>query len=250
MKKTIIFLVLSAAVFLFVADKSHAQSCGDNAMCISADSACSGQEIMNSCEAGMKCCQYSNLTVPGGSGNTPSVPQTGGNQSSGFANPIGETTIEGVLGRIMNYLKSIAGALAVLFIIVGGVMYMISGGNKEMAERAKKTVLYALVGLVIVLVAPTLYQEIKTLLGGGGMQSISALTLQQIVTNTLRLLLSIAGFLVIIIMIIGAIWMFSAGGDEDRYETGKKTVTHAIIGIIIIVAALIIVNQIKILLGG
>lgn len=256
MKKTIIFLALSTIVLLFVAGKIHAQVCGENAMCIDYSSACSGQEIANSCEAGMKCCQYSNVTVPDGAGSglgggniTGSRQDSQGGATSGFGNPIGESTIEGVLGRIMGYLKGIAGTIAVIFIIIGGIMYMLSAGNKDMAERGKKTVTLAMAGLAIVVAAPTFYREIMTILGGST-SNISGLSLQQIAMNVLRLLLSLVGFLAIISMIIGSVWMFSAAGDEDRYELGKKTVTYSIVGIIIAVASLIIVNQIKILIGG
>ncbi len=172
-----------------------------------------------------------------------------GSQTTGFGNPIAEDTIEGILARIMGYLKGIAGTIAVIFIIIGGIMYMISAGNKEMAERAKKTVTLALAGLAIVAAAPTFYKEIMTILGGST-SNIGGLSFQQIALNVLRLLLSIVGFLAIITMIIGSIWMFSAAGDQDRYEMGKKTVMYSLVGIIIAVGALILVNQVIELIGG
>jgi len=171
--------------------------------------------------------------------------------SSSFGNPIGSSTIEAVLSGIMSYLKGIAGTIAVIFIIIGGVMYMLSTGNKDMAERAKKTLLYAMAGLAIVIAAPTFYNEILSVLGGSSsMSSISATSLKTIASNVLTLLLSIAGFFAIIMMIIGAIQMFSAAGQEDRYELGKKTVTYSIVGIIIVTASLVIATQIKVLIGG
>jgi type IV secretory pathway VirB2 component (pilin) len=166
-----------------------------------------------------------------------------------FGNPIGYDTIAGVLGSIMNYLKGIAGTLAVLFIIIGGVMYMLSAGNKEMMERGKKTLIYAMAGAAIVIAAPTIYNEITTILGGPS-SGIGGLSLAQILTNALKLLLSIAGTLAIISMVLGAIWMFTASGDKERYELGKKTVTYAIVGTIITVGSLILVQQIATLIGG
>lgn len=237
---------------------SSAQGCGENALCIDYSSPCSGQEIANSCEAGMKCCQYKNLTVPDSPGSSSSgggIPTstqqgtpTGGSQSSssGFGNPITPTTIEGVLSSIMSYLRGIAGTIAVIFIIIGGVMYMLSGGSKEMTERAKKTVIFAMVGLAIVLAAPLFYQEIKAVLSGNNPGS----ALQQLLLNILRLLLSIIGFIAIISMVVGAMWMFTAVGDEDKYELGKKTATYSILGLVIAVAALILAQEVVNLVGG
>jgi type IV secretory pathway VirB2 component (pilin) len=163
-----------------------------------------------------------------------------------FANPLGVDTVEGVLGNIMSYLRGIAGTIAVIFIIIGGIMYMISGGEKERLEQAKKTVIFACVGLAIVLAAPLFYQEIKAILSGNSPGS----ALQALLTNILKLLLSIVGFLAIISMIVGAIWMLTAAGEEERYELGKKTATYAIIGLIIAVGALVIAQQVTNLIGN
>ena len=190
--------------------------------------------------------QQSALQGGGMSQSTQQGTPTGGGNQSGFGNPITPTTIEGVLGSIMNYLRGIAGTIAVIFIIIGGVMYMLSGGNKEMTERAKKTVIFAMAGLAIVLAAPLFYQEIKAILGGGNPGS----ALQQILLNTLKLLLSIVGFLAIITMVVGSIWMFTAVGDEEKYELGKKTATYSILGLVIAVAALIIAQQVVNLIGS
>jgi type IV secretory pathway VirB2 component (pilin) len=165
-----------------------------------------------------------------------------------FGNPLSYTSISDVLSNIISYLKGIAGTIAVLFIIIGGVMYMLSGGNKEMMERGKKTVLYALIGTVIVVGASTIYNEITTILGGTTTTTATSLT--TIASNALNFLLSIAGTLAIIMIVIGAIWMFTAGGDKERYELGKKTVIYAILGTVITVGALSIVSQIKTLMGG
>lgn len=187
---------------------------------------------------------YKNLATKGGAAkSTAASPTTSGGI---FDPPISPTTIEGVLANIMGYLQGIAGTIAVIFIIIGGIMYMVSGGSKEMTEKAKKTVLFAVVGLAIVLAAPLFYQEIKAILSGNNHGS----ALQAILMNVLKLLLSIVGFLAIITVVIGAIWMFSAVGDDNRYKIGKKTVTYSILGLIIAVASLIIATQVTSLIGN
>lgn len=163
---------------------------------------------------------------------------------------INTETVEGVLGNLTTYLRSIAGFVAVLFIVIGGIMYMMSGGNKEMVERGKRTLLYALAGLAVVLAAPTFYMEITKIIGSGGVAGISGSSLSEIAVRTLNLLLSIAGGLAIISLLIGAIWMFTAMGDQNRLELGKKTVIYSIIGIAIVAGSLIIAKQVATLLGA
>lgn len=170
--------------------------------------------------------------------------------SVSLVNPLSYDTVEGVLGSIMSYLRGIAGTIAVIFIIIGGVMYMISGGSKEMMERGKKTLLYALGGLAIVIAAPTFYNEIKSVLGGTGASATGGTTLKQIATNVLNLLLSIVGFLAIISMVIGGIVMFGAIGDQKKFETGKNIVKYSIFGIMVAIGSLVLVKQISALITG
>ena len=173
-----------------------------------------------------------------------------------FGNPINAQTVMDVAQKLMNYLYSVAAYIAIIFIVIGGVMYMLSAGNKEMMERGKKTLIYALAGLAIVVAAPVFLKEILEILGGPGSsvtvppEVTAASKLQVIASRTLKLLLSIVGILAIIGILLGAIWMFTAGGDEDRYKLGKKTVIYAIVGIVIAAGALIIVQQITNLISG
>lgn len=57
------------------------------------------------------------------------------------------------LARIKDYLLGFAGALAVLFIIIGGLMYVSSAGEPKRIERAKNTLTYAILGLIFVIVS-------------------------------------------------------------------------------------------------
>ena len=53
----------------------------------------------------------------------------------------------------MKTLVSLAGAVAVVFIVIGGYHYISSSGNPEKLDKAKRTLLYSGLGLVIVLAA-------------------------------------------------------------------------------------------------
>lgn len=59
----------------------------------------------------------------------------------------------GIITTITNILLFVAGALAVIMIIWGGLRYATSGGNSANVTAAKNTVLYAIVGLIIAFLA-------------------------------------------------------------------------------------------------
>jgi len=64
-----------------------------------------------------------------------------------------DTSFGAFLLRIQNWLLGTVGALALLFIVYGGFLYVTSSGNKERIETAKKTLTYAILGLVLVVLA-------------------------------------------------------------------------------------------------
>ncbi len=61
--------------------------------------------------------------------------------------------VVGLIQKIGGWLLLIAGALAVVFLVIGGIRYLASAGNSSQAEGAKKTIIYALIGLVIIVIS-------------------------------------------------------------------------------------------------
>ena len=62
----------------------------------------------------------------------------------------GET---GAFRQITNTILYIVGIVAVIMLIIGGIRYVISGGDSKKVTDAKNTVLYAIIGLVIAVFA-------------------------------------------------------------------------------------------------
>ena len=58
-----------------------------------------------------------------------------------------------LIGTIVNTLLFVIGALSTIMIIVGGIFYVISNGDSGKIARAKNTITYAVVGLVVAFVA-------------------------------------------------------------------------------------------------
>lgn len=59
----------------------------------------------------------------------------------------------GIFKQITNILLFIVGVLSVIMLIVGGLRYVISGGKQQAVSDAKNTILYAIVGLIVSLLA-------------------------------------------------------------------------------------------------
>ncbi len=77
----------------------------------------------------------------------------GGNDecTQGGANP--EDKVNSLITEIVNIFSVIVGVVAVVMIIIGGFRYITSGGDSGNVTGAKNTILYAVIGLVIVALA-------------------------------------------------------------------------------------------------
>jgi ABC-type Fe3+ transport system permease subunit len=99
--------------------------------------------------------------------NTPTInPQTinsqlcsgsngglGGRQDTGCDPGDAATAGNTLIQTVVNILSVVVGAIAVIMIIYAGFRYVTSGGRDEAVKGAKNTILYAIIGLVIVALA-------------------------------------------------------------------------------------------------
>jgi len=69
---------------------------------------------------------------------------------------------------VLNWMLVIIGILCVVFIIWGGITYTMSRGDSKKVESAKNTILYAVVGLVIALLALAIVNFVLSAFLGGG----------------------------------------------------------------------------------
>ena len=60
---------------------------------------------------------------------------------------------ETVLHNGLNIAYFLAGVIAVIVIIVGGIMYATAAGNSGSITKAKNLILYSVVGLVVIIIA-------------------------------------------------------------------------------------------------
>lgn len=60
---------------------------------------------------------------------------------------------DGMFKRITDVLLFLVGAISVIMLIIGGIRYVVSGGDSTAVQNAKNTILYAIVGIVVAILA-------------------------------------------------------------------------------------------------
>lgn len=71
-------------------------------------------------------------------------------------NEVGDSSDNNLIGNITNILNVVIGVLgivAVIVIILGGIQYMTSAGEPGKVKKAKDTILYGIIGLIICVLA-------------------------------------------------------------------------------------------------
>lgn len=155
-----------------------------------------------------------------------------------------------MLGVFLAYTQGVIVTIALVFLVLGGIMYIFSAGDQKRADGAKAMITAAMIGLAIGIAAPSFLKEIATILNwGSGTSNIpaevnAAPSLMTIASNLLNFLLAMTGILAILMIVIGGLMYFAAAGDEKRSDTAKKIVTYAIIGTAVALVSLIIVRTI------
>src|SRR3990167_5070270 len=92
--------------------------------------------------------------------NDPNLPaeqaiQCGTDAAAGTSRPASQATddLNDLIKNIIQILSIVVGIIAVVMIILGGFRYVTSGGDATKVQSAKNTLLYAVIGLVIALLA-------------------------------------------------------------------------------------------------
>ena len=77
----------------------------------------------------------------------------GKDQQGDAATLFGEGGEGGIFKTITNVLLFLIGAISVIMLIIGGIRYVVSGGDSSAVQSAKNTILYAIVGVIVAILA-------------------------------------------------------------------------------------------------
>lgn len=187
----------------------------------------------------------------------------GGNTE--LENPLGTINPDQIFARVAGGLSFMAGTLALLFVVLGGYMILTAHGNEEQYRKGKNSLVYAIIGLMIIVGS---YQILTTTInlltgaatGGGGLPSFKTSfslvdplnlvsSIQSGQAGIIFLGQRIIGYLVnflgaaVVVMYIygGLVWMTS-GGREEKVTLAKKILTYATIGAAVVLGSYVLIK--------
>ena len=90
--------------------------------------------------------------------------------------PGGDNNLLESIKNIINAIIAVLGVVAVVIIIIGGIQYMTSSGDAPKVKKAKDTILYGVIGLIICALAFAIVNFVIFNLLGNGSSSPSSYT--------------------------------------------------------------------------
>ena len=76
-----------------------------------------------------------------------------------------DLTIEKIIVTVVNTMMFLIGALSVIMIIYGAFRYVTSAGDAKQVESAKNTILYAVIGIIVALLAVAIVNFVTKKIG-------------------------------------------------------------------------------------
>lgn len=82
-----------------------------------------------------------------------------------WISPIGKKSPSQIIGSVIKTVLGIIGAIALLIFVYGGIMWMTSGGSPERIKKAQTTLIWAVIGLLVIFASYTLVDFVINALG-------------------------------------------------------------------------------------
>lgn len=143
-----------------------------------------------------------------------------------------------------------AGYIAVAMVIYGGYLYMMSQGDPGKMTRGKKTLMTAIVGLVITMGATILVNTLKVVLSinGNGWDQ-GAFTVEKL-RSVFDWAYLAAGIVAVAFVIKSGIDYMTAIGDPGKTQKATRSIIAAVAGLIIVILAAVITSFVVSSIGG
>jgi hypothetical protein len=82
--------------------------------------------------------------------------------SGGITDQQAQQKINEIIRNVINLFSLVVGVVSVIMIIFGGLRYIISGGDSSNVGSAKSTIIYAIVGIIVVALAQFIVRFVLT----------------------------------------------------------------------------------------
>ena len=159
--------------------------------------------------------------------NIPEVPLTGNSISS-----------------VVDFMLQLAAGISLIYVIIAAVRLTTSGGDPQAVAAGRKTIIFAIVGLVISvmgLVITSLVQSEAATIAGSSDPFFGQGGLITVLVDKLSFAVGVAS---VIMLIVGGLRFITSGGDPQTAKAARNTIIYSIVGMIVAATAALMVSYV------
>jgi len=179
--------------------------------------------------------------VYGGAGITGGIATA--NQIIGISNGSIGATVLSLLFAVLSFMA----LAAVVMIVIAGISLVVSVGDDAAKDKAKKTIGYALGGLVIIFLAGGIVSIVVSVTGGTSLFGTppGSVDIADSIVVMLKAVLQFMALAAVVTIVIAGIMLVVSGGEESAKDRAKKIILYTVVGLIIILLASAIVTLVE-----
>ena len=163
--------------------------------------------------------------------------------------------IENIINPLIRLLELLTSVFFIAMMFFAFYRMVTANGEEDKVKTAKMTIIYAVVGLIIVRLAKVLVEAVygsarcTQVIGGiitapgewcGSIAKISSAA--SIVVNVINWLNSFVWIVVVIMILYAGFNLFTSAGDEEKIKKAKRTILYVAVGIAVLVMNYIILT--------
>ena len=171
--------------------------------------------------------------------------------SNSFPVPSGNTGVEiarSLVGKVIDNVRYLIGAIAIIVIIISGVKLVTAGGNEETFTKETTTLTYAIIGLFFVALAGDLATIFNVDQGGFLKDPNVAVQRSRLFNRVVEIAITfikyVIGSLSVLFIVRNGLRLVLLGGNEDEVTKDKKNLFYGLLGLVVILLSNTVVNNI------
>ncbi len=140
--------------------------------------------------------------------------------------------------NIVSMVLGILGYLAILFVMWGGIQYMLGQGDPTKVAKGKRTIFNSVIGLIIVMSASIISGVIADIVSGAKAHG------DKFFIEIFNKVFLWSGVIAVIMVVYGGIQYVTSTGNPQGIAKAKTTILYSIIGLLVVLFATAIVNTV------
>lgn len=152
----------------------------------------------------------------------------------------GESQLNAVVLAVVKVVRNLIGSMAIVFIVVSGIMMIFAQGEESKITEQKRSITYAIIGLVIILLIERMISAIYGVPGEQrALTTASAALVSAEIYGLISYIKAILGSVAVFMIVLNGFRTVTAQGDEEIMKTQRGAILWTIVGL-----ALIVINKV------